>query len=649
MANTFRVDINGLRALAVIAVVLYHFGLPGITGGFIGVDVFFVISGYLMTQIIIGKLRNDRFILLDFYAARARRIIPALAALVTIMLAFGYFYLSPLDYKVLGKHAIASLSFTSNFIYWSEIDYFDTASHMKWLLHTWSLAVEWQFYILYPVLLIALYWIKSGRFLLRALWLLFIVSLGVSVGQSVYDNSGAFYLLPARGWEFLAGALVYLHPHQYGARLRKWPIGEVLIIVSIIWYSADFNYPGAWPLLPVFGAAMIISVNSTSLVLSNKIMQFLGTISYSLYLWHWPIFVGARYFQFELNVITLLVMFILSVALAYFSYFFVEARFRKSSPTVTQFSYVVRYIVALVIVTIPAGAIWASQGMRDRSSGEVKQKIIANQSRLSDWQYPAECKFVDKFCEIGIARPVKALFWGDSHIQQWHPLFRFLDKANKTNSTQIIIGGSAGCPPIRDLERIKNGFDCQQANDRTFQRARQEDIKIVVLGSIWSTYFSDDIFSGNRQPNICDAATGCGIFNSPQQAAEKARIYLLRDVKALIQQGKNVYLLLPIPIYHDAVPNLMAKGLFLDGEGRLTKSAKQHNADSALVREMIVSVAQQTGAQVLNPAEVLCGSGECTNNQNGISIYKDSNHLVSEATLWFEPMFTRIFLLTLRS
>ena len=167
--NSFRQDINGLRAIAVIAVVLFHFNASWMPGGFAGVDVFFVISGFLMTGIIFRGIEQENFSILKFYVARANRIIPALAVLCLVLLVFGWFYLTPLDYKALGKHAASSVAFLSNIIYWRESGYFDAASHEKWLLHTWSLSVEWQFYILYPLVLVAMrkfMSIKTMKFLL---------------------------------------------------------------------------------------------------------------------------------------------------------------------------------------------------------------------------------------------------------------------------------------------------------------------------------------------------------------------------------------------------------------------------------------------------------------------------------------------------
>ncbi len=215
-ATKFREDINGLRAWAVVIVILFHFGVPGFSGGFIGVDVFFVISGFLMTRIVIRGLENNKLSIIDFYMARARRIIPALLALCTVLLGLGWFVLVPPDYEKLGSHAVSSAAFVSNIKYWAETGYFDSASHEKWLLHTWSLSVEWQFYILLPVALWAVWRVKPGRS--AQIWAIatcLLASLLASVLTTAHSPATAFFMLHTRAWEMLSGGLVFLLSHHF--------------------------------------------------------------------------------------------------------------------------------------------------------------------------------------------------------------------------------------------------------------------------------------------------------------------------------------------------------------------------------------------------------------------------------------------------
>ena len=217
----FRKDINGLRAIAVLAVVLFHFNASWLPGGFAGVDVFFVISGFLMTGIIFRGINQGDFSVLKFYIARANRFIPALAVLCVALLLFGWFYLGPTEYRALGKHVAGSMAFLSNVFYWMEAGYFDAASHEKWLLHTWSLSAEWQFYILYPLILVVLRKFMSAKKVKIAVLLITILCFIFSVIATYKWPSFSYYLLPTRAWEMLIGGIAYLYPFKLKENRKK--------------------------------------------------------------------------------------------------------------------------------------------------------------------------------------------------------------------------------------------------------------------------------------------------------------------------------------------------------------------------------------------------------------------------------------------
>jgi peptidoglycan/LPS O-acetylase OafA/YrhL len=298
----FRYDINGLRAIAVIAVVLFHFNPAWVPGGFAGVDVFFVISGFLMTGIIFRGLEDDNFNLFKFYVARANRIIPALAVLCLALLVFGWFYLTPLDYKALGKHVASSMGFLSNVVYWRESGYFDAASHEKWLLHTWSLSVEWQFYIIYPIVLVVLKRFLSLENLKRLIVIGTLLGFAFSVIATMKWPNPAYYLLPTRAWEMMMGGVAFLYPWNVSETKKKLleAIGLLLILVSYAFVTSDILWPGHFALIPVLGSYLMIVANQqSSLVTNNKVFQSLGKWSYSIYLWHWPVVVLGYYFDFQ--------------------------------------------------------------------------------------------------------------------------------------------------------------------------------------------------------------------------------------------------------------------------------------------------------------------------------------------------------------
>lgn len=321
----FRKDINSLRAIAVIAVMIFHFNKSWLPGGFSGVDVFFVISGYLMTKIIFKGMREKNFSLVSFYISRANRIIPPLAFLCLILLILGWFILTPLDYKILGKHIASSVIFISNILYWKESGYFDLNSYEKWLLHTWSLSVEWQFYIFYPIgLLFFNYFFKEKT--IKFLFLISTILLFLFCIFATYKwPNPSYFLLPTRAWEMLLGGIAFLFPFQLNERLKKYFFytGLIIIIVTLFVISSNNLWPGFLALFPTFGCFLVIQANYQKSILTNNIFfQKIGKWSYSIYLWHWPIVVIIYYYS--LNIFYVCLGIIFSIFLGFLSYKFIE-------------------------------------------------------------------------------------------------------------------------------------------------------------------------------------------------------------------------------------------------------------------------------------------------------------------------------------
>ena len=353
----FRKDINGLRAIAVLAVVLFHFNENWMPGGFAGVDVFFVISGFLMTGIIFRGIDKKRFSIINFYIDRANRIIPALALVCFVLLCFGWFYLTPLDYKALGKHALGSIGFISNIIYLKESGYFDAASHEKWLLHTWSLSVEWQFYIIYPLVLVILRKLISEKTTKTVLLLGTILGFMFCVFSTYKWPDAAYYLLPTRAWEMMMGGIAYLYPFTLNEKKKKvieWS-GLALIASSYAFIDKENSWPGYLALLPVLGSFLIIQASrNDSFITGNIAFQKIGSWSYSIYLWHWPLVVSIAYFS--LNDSYLFVGLALSILLGYLSSKYVETiKFNINKTRLTSYlNYKPAHIALVVFATASA-------------------------------------------------------------------------------------------------------------------------------------------------------------------------------------------------------------------------------------------------------------------------------------------------------
>jgi peptidoglycan/LPS O-acetylase OafA/YrhL len=331
----YRPEIDGLRAVAVIPVILYHAGFEPFSGGFIGVDVFFVLSGYLITSILLGERESGKFSLVGFYERRARRILPALFFVMAVSIPFAWAYLWPQDLKDFSQSIVAVSAFASNFLFWTESDYFDTAAELKPLLHTWSLAVEEQFYVLFPLFLMVT-WRLGKRQISFLVVAVAAISLVAAEWASVKFPSASFYLLPTRAWELLLGALVAFY------MFRKTDIcgnqslsvlGLAVLAFSILTFDEQTPFPGLIALIPTIGVVFIvINTREGMLVhkaLSNRLLVGVGLISYSAYLWHQPIFAFSQHRSIDEPTVEFLIsLILLTFALSWVSWRFVERPFR---------------------------------------------------------------------------------------------------------------------------------------------------------------------------------------------------------------------------------------------------------------------------------------------------------------------------------
>ncbi|WP_320729545.1 acyltransferase family protein [Enterobacter ludwigii] len=299
----FRKDINALRAIAVIAVVLFHFDNNLVPGGFAGVDVFFVISGYLMTKIICDRLNNESFSIYGFYKARARRIVPALAITCLMTLVLGWLFIAPGQYLEMGKDSLSSMLFISNFLYYLRSGYFDDSSTNNFLLHTWSLSVEWQFYVIYPLVLLFVKKLLGLRFLPHAITFMALTSFASGLyGTYIYSDL-AYFMFPSRAWAMLAGGVLYYIPAK-AISPKIFFIGIIALGYSFFAFSKFTPWPGVGAVIPVLGAVLYIASKKDNIVLNNKITQFIGTISYEVYLTHWPVLVLIRKLNSDMSLIS---------------------------------------------------------------------------------------------------------------------------------------------------------------------------------------------------------------------------------------------------------------------------------------------------------------------------------------------------------
>ncbi|TXR40082.1 acyltransferase [Ectopseudomonas mendocina] len=638
----FRSDINGLRAWAVVVVVLYHFAVPGFPGGFAGVDVFFVISGFLMAGIVVGGLQRERFSLGNFYLARARRIIPALLVLVLVLLVVGWFLLMPSDYKVLGRHARESLMFTSNMQYLSEAGYFDVASHDKWLLHTWSLSVEWQFYLLYPLVLLGLKRVLSGPKAMFGVHLLALLgSFAFCLWLTFTQPDKAFYLLPARAWELLlGGSLFLLGQHwQLPARHALWVegLGFGLIILSITLVTASQPWPGVLALLPVLGGGAVLLAQRDSFWTGSAVAQWLGTRSYSIYLWHWPLAVGLVYFSLQHVWYWVVLGLLGSLLLGHVSYALVEVPTRRWLGSRSAWRSFFWILLAVLIVLAIAMLVRRS-GFPERLPDGVARVEFERDNKNPR---QSECLKADAQCIFG-GGSVRAWVVGDSHADA---IVTAVAAALPRAEDGVYFRGDSGCLFIQGASWAKGNNDGCKKLVRDVSDELSElypGVPLIVINRTSAYVFSEenlDLSHPSPEPIVYFSERRAG--NDPRFQAEFRQHYL--DTLCKITESRPVYVLRPVPEMPVHVPMIIGRAMLRGSPVEVSISREQYDKRHAFVRALQDEAAQQCGIHLLDPAPYFCDEQVCQGTREGTPLYVDDDHLSEFGNRFLVPLFTQVF------
>lgn len=641
----YRADIDGLRAVAVLPVVLYHAGLPGISGGFVGVDVFFVISGFLITSIVATDISENRFSLVSFYERRARRILPALTVVVLSTFAVGWFFLLPDEFKNLGQSALAAALFLSNVYFTLKLDYFAPAAEFAPLLHTWSLAVEEQFYLFYPPMLAFLFsWWGSGS----ARWAvvgLSVLSLVAAMVMLSVKPDWVFYLIFFRAWELGIGALVALSVFPVPRRLVLREIigiaGLLAILVPVFLYDASTPFPGLAAVPPVFGAAAIIYVGANGLggivnrILAHRSLVWIGLISYSLYLWHWPIlaFLRIGVGQTSLPLTVGLVAVAVSVAIAWVSYRFIEGPFRARPPLgFTRNAIFSLSGVMLFAMVIIGGLLHLTEGVPSRLTPLEAATTAVAQDRND--QHACFSRLPQEgLCAIGApsadGAPVDFLFWGDSHAEAIEP---GLDLAAQAAGQNGLFAGIVACLPIRQLRRHSKSQDCTEMNQSVWAFLEErDDIPLVVIATRWALSVEGSRYRQESGAPVSlewsgDAGAGPGGGDN----ASLVEAGLMATVAELLASGREVVILGQIPEVGWHVPNVLARGEMLGWRsGPPTLTEAEFEARGATTEEILSRVAaMHDGVRYLRLSDLFCADGKCSViDEGGLPLYVDDDHI----------------------
>lgn len=627
----YRAEIDGMRAIAVIPVILFHAGISGFGGGFVGVDIFFVISGYLITNIIYQEIVDGKFSILNFYERRARRILPALFFVLTVCIVPAYMWMMPKDFINFAESVGSAVLFIANIHFLAESGYFSPLVEYKPLLHTWSLAVEEQFYIFYPlVLIISFKYFKSSVF--RIVLLISLASLILSEVLWRILPAANFFLYPSRAWELGAGALLALTAPSFltaNAKIREIAalIGFVVILGTIVFFDQQLPYPSLWTLAPVLGTVLVIAFadreNITGKLLSWPPLVGIGLISYSTYLWHQPLFAFARIRLIDgIGIGHFLALIFLSFLLGYLSWRFVESPFRVSGRYTRRQIFASGGIFGFALISFGLTVI-LSKGFPSRFDSSVLDIVQYDSGRA---QHCASYKSGAGCWTGDLSTPPSIVVVGDSHA---NVLGYGLETVLKEKKQSAIIFGDAYCPPLYHYGTNNRGRhpECRARTGRSIDFATEApEIRTVVLMAEWANYTK-----GFRWGDSIIAAYDDG--TEKNEDVERNPYFFdiaLNNTIDLLSKEKEVIIVGPVPEFHGDVPNLIGLAKTLGREIGDVKSLQLTKSDYLSRNEEVLASFGKVLSRVkyVDTKTIFFVEPHfLVQDDDGMPMYSDTNHL----------------------
>lgn len=630
-SNNYRPDIDGLRAVAVLPVLFYHAGL-GFGGGYVGVDVFFVISGYLITGLLLKDMDQGCLSLAAFWERRIRRIMPPLAVMVVATLVAGWVLLLAEDFRELGQSVVAQGILASNIFFWRESGYFEQASDLRPLLHTWSLAVEEQFYLFFPLVLMV-FKNRLRHLMLPVLLLALVLSFALSVYWSHTLPETGFYLLPTRAWELLLGSVLAIAP-AFSCK-RRWVVemlgtaGLLMILVAVFAYDSRTRFPGVAALLPCLGAVLVIACGTSAWsgrLLSWRALTGIGLISYSLYLWHWPLLVFPKYWAYTpLTGWQRAGLLLASAILAVLSWKWVETPFRRRAVCRSRQSV---YALALTVTTsllVLGFAVHHFHGFPARIPGAAQAYADGRQDSTFRKEVSLQQALDGKFIPLGAASdgPVEVLVWGDSHGMALLPL---VDKLCHDKSVHGVAAVHYQTPPL--INYVSHGAYSLKEKNPAFNAAifdfiRAKKIPKIILVAAWDFYLEE-----GGGPDVIRPA-------------------LLHTLTELQKLGVKVWLVKDVPINPFDVPRRLAAAVMFGGDGanvnNLGLTAQAHR-EASLRQHAVLRDFSPTLCTLVDPADVFVdANGFCRIAADGRSLYTDGGHVSTHGAMLMRPLLTPVF------
>lgn len=632
----YRPDIDGLRAIAVIGVVLFHLNPVWLPGGFVGVDVFFVISGYLISLILLAEYSRGEFSYSRFYARRIRRLFPALLLVLLAVVVFGWFALLSDEYELLGKHISSAAIFLANFRLMGEAGYFDVASHLKPLLHLWSLAVEEQFYILWPIVLAFAFRTKTPLFAL--LLAMCAVSVAFSAWSATQSATLHFYHPLSRFWELGAGCLMaWLRFNGYSIDssrvMRRWGamLGLILIVLSFTILDTKLLFPGFWALIPVMGACLCIGCGGgiASSGLGSRPLVVIGLISYPLYLWHWPIFSYLRIIEGDEPGLILLIGGAASaVIFSILTYRYFERPLRNSNRRIV----LVLMLLAMVLVFVVGRAIRSADGYPARSALEfiqagLKQTVRTPNNDKDCLDYIGS-EVVPFYCRLTRGSGSLVAVIGDSHA---HVVYTGLAEERARAGKGTLLLANSGCPTLQGTtfgKVVSERSVCSAKIESILDKVRSNsEIDTVLISTRGPIYITAEGFGSAEAGYNYPPISAVGIEQNP---ADVFKAGLAQTAKYLMDAGKKVVYLIQVPEFGISPLVCLGRPLSFTEKGfmnlcKIPNSVYQQRMAS--YKELVWGAAKEVGFSVIDPEQIYCDGGICSAVRDGELLYADDNHL----------------------
>ena len=623
----YQPEIDGLRAIAVLPVIFYHAGFDAFTGGYVGVDVFFVISGYLITAIIVEEIRQEKFSVVNFYERRARRILPALFFVTLSCIPFAWAWMTPADFKDFSQSIVAVATFSSNIFFWLETSYFAPDVELKPLLHTWSLAVEEQFYLFFPLMLVFFSRRKLATSTVVVL-AISIASFSLAIYASKTEPAAGFYLIPTRAWELGVGAMLVLLAvkSKPGDILGKYgaTVGIILIGVAIHYFTDAIPFPGWYALVPVIGTALVIVYGSTDIVLGSilraRACVFIGLISYSLYLWHQPILAFMRLrWNHEMTLLSAISAIILAFVMAILSWRFVEAPFRNRRTISFPQTALAGSVAASVLLLIGF-----SGHMTDGFAAATEQRLEASrvEARLrTNWGFSEQCNGdVSQLQECRRGDKPEIAVWGDSYAMHLiQGLAASAPEAGLIQFTKSFCGPLPGVAPINSNYPEAWSKSCNEFNAKVWRWLGQNDtVKYVVMSSPFSQYLID---GGSLY-------TERGLRSTDIDFVASKFIETMNRLETL---GIKPIILSPPPVTGRNIGRCLVRHHYLELELDACDIRREdYLRIQSEMRELLMRVDEEH--RVLWLEDTMCVDEQCLASIDGIFFYSDRGHLSHEGS-----------------